>query len=118
MFKGRVLDDATGKPIERFFVYGETTHSYDVRTDAEGRYELPHVSGALEIQIWPRTNYVGQRIRMDAAAEDSTVSVPDIRLRHGGWITGRVERPADLVSNATAEVTAGDSRQFADEFVD
>ncbi len=103
-FKGRVLDDATGKPIEHFFVYGETSHSYDVRTDAEGRYELPRVSGALEIQIWPRTNYVGQRIKMDAAAEDRTVSVPDIRLKHGGWISGRVERPADMVSNATAEV--------------
>lgn len=39
---------------------------------------------------------------MGGAAEDSTVSVPDIRLQRGGWISGRVERPAEVQSNASA----------------
>ena len=97
-FKGRILDDDTGRPIEDVLV---NSHDHLARTDAEGRYELPHVAGYLEIVV-RTTNYVTQEIYVRAAAEDSTVSIPYIRLKHGGWISGRVERPADLVSNAFA----------------
>jgi hypothetical protein len=103
-FKGRVLDDATGKPIAQAVVYGMTDRIYDIRTDAEGRYELPHITGALKIEALT-TNHVAQTIKLDAAAEDSTVTVPDIRLQHGGWISGRVKRPAEVESNAFATVS-------------
>ncbi len=58
-----------------------------------------------EHQNLPETNYVKQSIKLDEAAEDSTVTVPDIRLKRGGWISGRVERPAELVSNVFAYLT-------------
>jgi hypothetical protein len=103
-FKGRVLDDATGKPIARAVVYGMTERIYDIRTDAEGRYELPHIIGILKIESLT-TNHVAQTVKLDAAAEGSTVTVPDIRLAHGGWISGRVERPAEVESNAFATVS-------------
>jgi hypothetical protein len=104
-FKGRVLDAATGEPIAKAIVYGETeARSYDLRTDAEGHYELPHITGTLRIEALT-TNRVAQIVKLDAAAEDSTVSIPDIRLQHGGWISGRVERPAEVESNAFAKVS-------------
>jgi hypothetical protein len=103
-FKGRVLDDATGKPIARAVVYGMTGRIYDIRTDTEGRYVLPHIAGPLKIEALT-TNHVAQFLKLDAAAEDSTVSIPDIRLQHGGWISGRVERPAEVESNAYATVS-------------
>jgi hypothetical protein len=104
-FKGRVLDDATGKPIANAILFcGTEGPSQNPRTDEEGRYELSHIAGKLIIDA-QTTNHVMQRIYVDGAAEDSTVSVPDIRLQHGGWISGRVECPADVESNASARVT-------------
>jgi hypothetical protein len=105
-FKGRVLDAATGKPIAKAVVYGmtEVPRIYDIRTDAEGRYELPHITGALKVEALT-TNHVAQIVQFDAAAEGSTVSIPDIRLQHGGWISGRVKRPAEVESNASATVS-------------
>jgi hypothetical protein len=106
-FKGRVLDAATGKPIadQPIYAFPSTRDPLrDIRTDAEGRYELPPVAGALELDV-ETTNYVAQVVKLDPAAEDSTVSVSDIRLQHGGWISGRVERSAELESNAIAWVT-------------
>ena len=103
-FKGRVLDDATGKPIARFVLLGMDTVSHYVHTDAEGRYRLAHIDGALKIRPMTPTNYVPQMIALGAAAEDSSVSVPDIRLQHGGWISGRVERPAGVESTALARL--------------
>ena len=103
-FKGRVLDDATGKPIAQAVVYGMTARVHDIRTDAKGRYELPHITGPIKIEALT-TSHVAQIVKFDAAAEDSTVSIPDIRLQHGGWISGRVERPAEVESNASATVS-------------
>ena len=104
-FKGRVLDDATGKPIARASVRGETeTQFHYPNTDAEGRYEMSHVTGGLEVAA-SATDYVKQVVKLDAAGEDSTVSVPDIRLQRGGWISGRVERPAGMESNTRAYVS-------------
>ena len=104
-FKGRVLDDATGKPIAGAFVHGETkTLSHYPNTDAEGRYEISHVIGALKLGA-SASNYVAQDFKLNAAGEDSTVSVPDIRLQRGGWISGRVERPANMEDNAHAFVS-------------
>jgi len=103
-FKGLVIDDATSKPIAKAVVYGMTDRIYDIRTDTEGRYELPHIIGALKIEALT-TNHVAQIIKLDAAVEDSTVSIPDIRLQHGGWISGRVERPVEVESNASGMVT-------------
>ena len=104
-FKGRVLDDATGKPIAGAFVRGETeTQHHYPSTDAEGRYEMSHVTGGLEVAA-SATDYVKQVVKLDAAGEDSTVSVPDIRLQRGGWISGRVERPAGMESNTRAYVS-------------
>ncbi len=99
-FKGRVLDDATGKPIgdQPIYAFPSTRDPSEIRTDAEGRYELPAVAGALEMDV-VTTNYVAQVVNFDAADEDSIVSVPDIRLQRGGWISGRVERPAEVESN-------------------
>jgi hypothetical protein len=48
---------------------------------------------------------VEQVVKLDAAGEDSTVSVPDIRLQRSGRISGRVERPADMENNAYALVS-------------
>src|SRR5208283_618838 len=101
-FKGRVLDDDTGKPIadQRIYAFCSVSDPLgDIRTDAEGRYKLPPVAGTLEIHISP-TNYVAQLVRLDAGDAESTVSVPDIRLKHGGWISGRVERPSEVESNS------------------
>ncbi len=104
-FKGRVLDAATGKPIAQAIVFGETeARLHDIRTDAEGRYELPHIAGTLRIEA-QMTNRVAQSVKLDAAPEDSTVPIPDIRLQHGGWISGRVERPAEVGSNTFARVS-------------
>jgi hypothetical protein len=103
-FKGRVLDDATGKPIANAILSISEGSSQNPRTDAEGRYELSHIAGKLIIDA-QTTNHVMQRIYVDGAAEDSTVSVPDIRLQHGGWISGRVEPPAEVESNAFVTVS-------------
>lgn len=103
-FKGRVLDDATGKPIAKAVVYGMTEHFYDTCTDAEGRYELPHITGTLKVEV-ATTNHVAQVVRLDEAAEDSTVTVPDIRLQHGGWISGRVESPAGVKNHISGTVS-------------
>ena len=100
-FKGRVLDDATGKPIADQYISAYSSTGItpgNIRTDAEGRYELPPVAGTLEIDILT-ANYVEHVVKLDAGAEDSTVTVPDIRLKRGGWISGRVERPAEVKSN-------------------
>jgi hypothetical protein len=104
-FKGRILDDVTSKPIADAFVNGwsEYDDSCHVRSDAEGRYELPHIASALRIEV-QMSNYVSQIVSVEAAAEDSTVSVPDIRLQHGGRISGWIEHPTDLESNAYATV--------------
>jgi hypothetical protein len=100
-FKGRVLDDATGKPIADQLIDAlpSTRGPFCISTDAEGHYKFPPIAGAPEIKTWPGTNYVGQRIRIDEADEDSTVTVPDIRLKRGGRISGRVELPAGVESN-------------------
>jgi hypothetical protein len=103
-FKGRVLDAATGKPIAQAVVYGMTERIYDIRTDAEGRYELPHITGTLKVEALT-TDHVAQIVKLDAAGEDSMVTVSDIRLQHGGWILGRVERPAEVESNASATIS-------------
>jgi hypothetical protein len=42
---------------------------------------------------------VAQVVKLDAADEDSTVTVPDIRLKRGGRISGRAELPAGVESN-------------------
>ncbi len=99
-FKGRVLDDATGKPIaEQFLEACPSTHDLvGISTDAEGRYKFPPITGALRINV-VTTKYVPQEIKLDEAEEGSTVTVPDIRLKQGGWISGRVERPAGMKSN-------------------
>jgi len=104
-FKGRVLDDATGEPIAQAIICGMTeARSYDLRTDAEGRFELPHITGILRIEA-QTTNLVAQTAKLELAAEGGTVSIPDIRLQHGGWISGRVECPAEVGSNAFATVS-------------
>ena len=105
-FKGRILDDATSKPIAGAFVNGwpERSDSCHVRTDAEGRYELPHITDAIRIEI-QTSNHVAQIINVDAAAENSTVTVPDIHLQHGGRISGLVEHPTEVESNAFATVS-------------
>jgi len=108
-FKGRVLDDATGKPIadQPIYAFPSTRDPLgDIRTDAEGRYELPPVAGALELDV-VMTNYVAQVVKLDAAVEDSTVSVPDIRLQLGGWISGRVESPAGVASTFLVSYMTG-----------
>jgi len=103
-FKGQVLDDATGQPIKDAFVYSTAYGRHDVHTDENGSYEFSHIAADLFVGA-RTTNHVAQTIKLDAAAEGSTVSVPDIRLRPGGWISGRVERPAEVESNTFARVT-------------
>ena len=104
IFNGRVLDDATGKPIsdQPIFAFPGTKYPLgglgEFRTDAEGRYELPPVAGPLELDI-VTTNYVAQVVKFDVPDEGSTVSVPDIRLKRGGWISGRVERSVKEETN-------------------
>ena len=93
-FKGRVLDDSTGKPIAQIVVQDNSLNYVNI-TDSEGRYEWRHGADAFEIHVI-ETNYVWQVIKMDATAEDSTVTTPDIRLQLGGWISGRVEHPTKL----------------------
>lgn len=101
-FKGRVLDDATGKPIANANLYCQPEGSSRIlHTDEKGSYELSHLAGAFIIDAHT-TNHVRQRISVGETAEDSTASVPDIRLQRGGWISGRVERPAEVQSNASA----------------
>jgi hypothetical protein len=102
-YKGRVLDDVTGKPIANEHFLGGNYMWQDVHTDAEGRYEWRHVTGDARLDV-RTTNYLEQEIKLDAADEDSTVLVPDIRLQPGGRISGRVERPAGLTSNTYAWV--------------
>ena len=120
-FKGRVLDDATGKPIADVpihyaFVFDRVgDHSVpgvrgsDTRTDAEGRYEgryePPGGAGTGHYSIETRaTNYVWQVFNVDKADIGKMASLPDTRLRRGGWISGRVERPAEVAPDAPAFV--------------
>ena len=50
-FKGRVLDDATGKPIANAILFARTGgSSQNPHTDKEGRYELSHIAGTLSIE--------------------------------------------------------------------
>ena len=51
------------------------------------------------------TNKFGESITSAAAKEGETVTIPDIRLQPGGWISGRVEYPPELKSNADMIVT-------------
>jgi hypothetical protein len=110
---------------------GQTNVSVRVTTtqsDAEGRYEFSHIIGSVTILPRPGTfsgnrffqrmlvssqqtlrqmrsnNYVRPIIKMDAAPDGGRVSVLGIRFQRGGWISGRVERPAELESNAIAMV--------------
>ena len=126
-FKGRVLDDATGKPIAGVPVdiiidnLGDRAkgdaYVKTIQSDAEGRFEISNVVGSLKIlrepgtgpvnytswplrdvtvpeRPWLRTNdYVTPGIKVNAAAGDSTVIIPDIRLQRGGWISGLVGLP-------------------------
>ena len=140
--KGRVLDDATGKPIAdaridiadfeltngttlKSYMFDAATgrlagptppehgHRYNIRTDAEGRYGLSDTTGHVIIGIHT-TNLVAQSFIMDATKEASLVFIPDIRLQHGGWISGRVE-PADTARGVYSFVTLmreGDSRDL------
>ena len=100
-FIGRVLDDATGKPIPDARLIMVSDWSCYVGLDEEGRYKLSRINGPFEIQT-QTSNHVSQVIKLGEAAEGSTVTVPDIRLKRGGWISGRVECPAELDSNAVA----------------
>ena len=120
-FKGRVLDDATGKPIADVpihyaFVFDrDGDHSVpgvrgsDTRTDAEGRYEgryePPGGAGNGHYSIETRANnYVWQAFNVDKADIGKMASIPDTRLQHGGWISGRAEHPAEAVPDDRAFV--------------
>ena len=110
-FKGRVLDDATGKPIAGARVIstdyalqngatlkGEMfdpktgkkvneirvyqTRRTEVSTDAEGLYELPRTTGHV-LMVTRATNHMGQWFMLDATNEEGVVSVPDSRLQDG-----------------------------------
>ena len=108
-FKGRVLDDATGKPIASAIVQAATgpQHSfwdfYTV-TDEAGNYEFSHIelsriAGKLYIEA-KTNNTFGVSITPTAAQEGNTITIPDIRLQPGGWISGRVELTTESGSNA------------------
>ncbi len=79
-YKGRVLDDVTGKLIANEHFLGGYYMFQDAYTDAEGRYELRHYTGDAKLELLI-TNYVEQEIKLNPADEDSTVLVPDIRLK-------------------------------------
>ena len=116
-FKGRVLDDATGRPVAGvrilyMFVHecdGECAgdRGYVTRTDAEGRYEgvyePPGGVGTGHYVIETQaTNYVWQVFNVDRADIGKMATIPDIRLRRGGWISGQVERPAEAKADDSA----------------
>jgi 5-hydroxyisourate hydrolase-like protein (transthyretin family) len=111
-FKGRVLDDATGKPvadvpIRYWFEYESigTGHGfYETRTDAEGRYEGRYEpkggtgAGHYTMEIQP-TNYAWQVFKVDRADTAKMASIPDARLLRGGWISGLAKHPAEVAPN-------------------
>ena len=116
-FKGRVLDDDTGQPVAGVrIIYGFVhkcdgecagDRAYVTRTDAEGRYEGVFeplgsaADGHYAIRIEP-TNYVRQVFNVDKADIGKMETIPDTRLRRGGWISGRAERPGEFTTNALA----------------
>ena len=98
--KGRVLDAATGKPIANIDLRCKAEGPNFVSiTDAQGHYEFFHIVGAPNIQAIESSNYLGEIVKVDAAAEGDTISVPDIRLQPGGKISGWVARPTGLPTN-------------------
>jgi len=120
-FKGRVLDDATGKPVAdvpiRYHIFYERVGDHSVpgvgmnytRTDAEGRYEgryepmTSSLNAYYAIVIEP-TNYAWQVFKVDRADIGKMASIPDARLLRGGWISGRLERPAEAKAGDSAYV--------------
>ena len=114
---GRVLDAETGKPVPGASIFGSGYHEAGEVNGADGRFTIQHLATneALSFSIapnpryvWhtngtarvalPESDYVQQNIRPAGLAEGMTTTLPDVKLRHGGWISGRMTLPADAPS--------------------
>lgn len=70
-------------------------------TDAEGHYIVRHVApGRNRISVQAE-GYVCGRSEEVAVKDEATVVAPDIELRRGGWISGRVVGPKDAPLDGT-----------------
>ena len=99
---GRVLCADTGKPASGNSVItvglGAKRRS---TTDAEGHYIVRHVAPGRNRISAQAEGYVCGRSEEVEVKDEATVVAPDIQLRRGGWISGRVVRPNDAPSDGT-----------------
>jgi len=64
-------------------------------TDVAGRYIIERLApGEVEVLVWSE-EYVPGRSESVELKGGQTVTVPDIRLRRGGWVSGYVVAPDD-----------------------
>ncbi len=70
-------------------------------TDAEGHYIVRHVAPGRNRISAQAEGYVCGRSEEVEVKDEATVVAPDIQLRRGGWISGRVVRPKDAPSDGT-----------------
>lgn len=91
---GRVVYADTGQPASGVWV-GQPSRRCWSTTDSEGRYTVRHLAPGHAMLVARAEDYVPGRGEEVDVEDEATVVAPDIRLRRGGWISGRVVRPPD-----------------------
>jgi hypothetical protein len=108
---GRVVDDATGAPIEGA-VMGSKFHSSEAEpegvTDADGRFRLEGVLRAqLALVTVKKSGYVTFPLLRDTPyPPGDPVDVGDLRLRHGALVAGTVTSPEGPIADAEVSLVS------------
>ncbi len=96
LLTGRVIDEETGEPIEGARVYVSSTpagRSAIAPTDAEGRWSLRVLPGRTVVYPGGAEGYVSRefgRSNVEVMVTDADATAPDIALKRGVTVTGRV----------------------------
>ncbi len=99
--RGRVVDADSGTPLAGARLEAD---KLEATTDGQGNFEIRRASPGTDSISAQATNYVTQRTELAGTTEGAAVTVPDIRLHHGGWISGRVVLPAGAPKGTIAGV--------------
>jgi hypothetical protein len=96
---GRVVRADTGRPVAGAVVAVRSTTramARAVTSDAQGRYVLEHVAaGPTTLVVFPKV-LVPVVTDVGTVKDEQVLAAPDIRLPAGGWVSGRIARPADV----------------------
>jgi serine/threonine protein kinase/protocatechuate 3,4-dioxygenase beta subunit len=105
---GRVIDDETGLPIPNIELSARPLDGDDVswsRTDADGNYTLRALPvGLVEIRTRGQ-EYIRERLKV-MTVDSQVAAVPDLRLRLGATISGRVVDAVTSQPIADADIDA------------